>query len=103
MPHIPGSIRESHFLEVEKSFLSLLSLLKLPPQCLYFNGFLKKCFKLFNFIICFVKDESGVQSHSDLDSVGSIPAIPNARNVPSLLCRERFNEASLPVLLFLVE
>ncbi len=27
----------------------------------------------------------------------SIPAIPNARYVPSLLCHERFNEASLPV------
>ena len=44
-----------------------------------------------------VKGESGVQSHSDLDGVGSIPAIPNARYVPSLLCHERFNEASLPV------
>ena len=43
-----------------------------------------------------VKGESGVQSHSDLDGVGSIPAIPNARYVPSLLCHERFNEASLP-------
>jgi hypothetical protein len=45
-----------------------------------------------------VKGESGVQSHSDLDGVGSIPAIPNARYVPSLLCHERFNEASLPVI-----
>ncbi len=44
-----------------------------------------------------VKGESGVQSHSDLDGVGSIPAIPNARYVPSLLCHERFDEASLPV------
>ena len=46
-----------------------------------------------------VKGESGVQSHSDLDGVGSIPAIPNARYVPSLLCRERFNKASLPAAL----
>ncbi len=29
--------------------------------------------------------------------MGSIPAIPNTQNVPSLLCRERFNKASLPV------
>ena len=43
-----------------------------------------------------VKGESGVQSHSDLDGVGSILAIPNARYVPCLLCHERFNEASLP-------
>jgi hypothetical protein len=27
--------------------------------------------------------------------VESIPAIPNAQNVPSLLCHERFNEAGL--------
>ncbi len=39
--------------------------------------------------------ESGVQSHSDLDGVVSIPAISNARNVPFLLCHEQFNEASL--------
>ncbi len=32
----------------------------------------------------------------DLDGVGSIPAIPKAQYVPSLLCHERFNEASLP-------
>ena len=44
-----------------------------------------------------VKGESGVQSHSDLDCMSSIPAIPNARYVPSLLCRELFNEASLLV------
>ncbi len=31
-----------------------------------------------------------VQSHSDLDGVGSIPAIPDARYVPSLLCHERY-------------
>jgi hypothetical protein len=34
----------------------------------------------------------------DSDSMGSIPAIPDAQNVPLLLCRvchERFNEASL--------
>ncbi len=43
-----------------------------------------------------VKGESGVQSHSDLDGVGSIPAIPNARYVPSALCHERYNEARLP-------
>jgi hypothetical protein len=43
-----------------------------------------------------VKGESGVQSHSDLDGVGSIPAIPNTLYVPSLLCHEQFNEASLP-------
>ncbi len=30
------------------------------------------------------------------DGVDSIPAIPNAQYVPSLLCHERFNEASLP-------
>ena len=30
------------------------------------------------------------------DGMGSIPAIPHARNVPLLLCNERFNEASLP-------
>ncbi len=37
-------------------------------------------------------------SHSDLDCMGSIPAIPYARNVHFLLCNERFNlnEASLP-------
>jgi hypothetical protein len=29
----------------------------------------------------------------DSDSMGSIFAIPNARNVPSFLCHERFNEA----------
>jgi hypothetical protein len=28
--------------------------------------------------------------------MGSIPASPDARNVPLLLCHERFNEASLP-------
>jgi hypothetical protein len=38
-----------------------------------------------------------MQSHSDLDCVGSIPSIPNTRYVPSLLCHEQFNEASLPV------
>ncbi len=30
------------------------------------------------------------------DGMGSIPASPNALNVPLLLCQERFNEASLP-------
>ena len=45
-----------------------------------------------------VKGESCVQSHSDLDGVGSIPDIPNAQYVPSLLCHERFNESRLPVL-----
>jgi hypothetical protein len=49
------------------------------------------------FVEFLVKGESCVQSHSDLDCKGSIPAIPNARYVPSLLCHERFNEASLPV------
>ena len=44
-----------------------------------------------------VKGESSVQSHSYLDGVGSIPAIPNARYVPSLLCHERFSEVSLLV------
>ncbi len=39
--------------------------------------------------------QSGVQSF-DSDGMGSIPAIPDARNVPLLLCHERFNEASLP-------
>jgi hypothetical protein len=43
-----------------------------------------------------VKGESSVQLHSNLDGVGSIPAIPNAQYVPSLLCHEQFNEASLP-------
>jgi len=43
------------------------------------------------------RGESGVQSLFDLDGMGSIPAIPDARNVPLLLCHERFNEAtSLP-------
>ncbi len=32
----------------------------------------------------------------DSNGVGSIPAIPNAQNVLSVLCHERFNEASLP-------
>ncbi len=36
-------------------------------------------------------------SHSDLDGMGSTPAIPDARNVPFLLWHERLNEASLPV------
>ncbi len=36
-----------------------------------------------------------MSSHSDLDGMGSIPASPDARNVPLLLCQERFNEASL--------
>ncbi len=30
--------------------------------------------------------------------MGQSPSFPNARNVPSLLCHERFNEASLPVI-----
>ena len=34
----------------------------------------------------------------DCDGMGSIPATPEARNVPLLPCHERFNEASLPVL-----
>ncbi len=34
-------------------------------------------------------------SHSDSDGMGSIPASPDARNVPLLLCQERFNDASL--------
>ena len=34
---------------------------------------------------------------SDLDGVGSISAIPYARNFPSLLCPEWFDEATLPV------
>jgi hypothetical protein len=38
-----------------------------------------------------------VSGHSDSDGMGSIPASPDARNVPFLLCQERFNEASLPV------
>ncbi len=32
----------------------------------------------------------------DCDGMGSIPAIPEARYVPLLLCHERINEASLP-------
>ena len=30
-------------------------------------------------------------SHSDSDGIDSIPAIPDAQNVPLLLCHERFN------------
>ncbi len=37
-----------------------------------------------------------VSSHSDSDGMGSIPASPDALNVPLLLCQEWFNEASLP-------
>ena len=36
-----------------------------------------------------------MSSHSDLDGMGLIPASPDARNVPLLLCQERFHEASL--------
>ncbi len=36
-------------------------------------------------------------SHFDSDGMGSIPAIPDAQNVPLLLCHELFNVASLPV------
>ncbi len=36
-----------------------------------------------------------VSGHSDSDGMGSIPASPDARNVPLVLCQERFNEASL--------
>ena len=45
------------------------------------------------------RGESGVQSFDLEDGMGSIPAIPDARNVPLLLCHERFNEATscLPV------
>ena len=39
-----------------------------------------------------------VSSRSDSDGMGSIPANPDALNVPLLLCQERFNEASLPEL-----
>jgi hypothetical protein len=46
-------------------------------------------------IACWSKGES-VSSHSDLDGMGSIPASPDALNVPLLLYQERFNEASLP-------
>jgi hypothetical protein len=34
----------------------------------------------------------------DCDGMVSIPAIPDARTVPLLLCHERFNEASVPVM-----
>jgi hypothetical protein len=37
-----------------------------------------------------------MSGHSHLDGICSIPAIPNARNVPVLLCQAGFNEASLP-------
>ncbi len=39
-----------------------------------------------------------MSSQLDCDSIcmGSIPAVPDARNVPLLLCHERYNEASLP-------
>ncbi len=44
-------------------------------------------------------DMLAVSSHSDSDGMGSIAASPDARNVPLLLCQERFNEASLPDML----
>ncbi len=44
-------------------------------------------------LLAILKAES---SHSDSDGMGSIPAIPDARNLPLLLCHEWFNEASLP-------
>ncbi len=34
--------------------------------------------------------------------MGSIPASPDARNVPLLLCLERFNEASLSVCMYII-
>ena len=37
-----------------------------------------------------------MSGHSDSDGMGSNPASPDARNLPLLLCQERFNEASLP-------
>ncbi len=42
------------------------------------------------------KGESGFQSKPGSDGMGSIPAIPDARNVPLLLYHQLFNEASLP-------
>ena len=42
-----------------------------------------------------------MSNHSDSDDMGSIPAIPDARKVPLLLCRERFNEASLAGLFYI--
>ena len=38
-----------------------------------------------------------MSSQSDSDGMGSIPATPNARNVPLFLCHQRTNEASLYV------
>ena len=45
---------------------------------------------------------NAVSSHSDSDGMGSIPAIPDAQNVPLLLCLELFNEARLLVSVSLV-
>ena len=44
-----------------------------------------------------------VSSHSDLESMGSIPAIADARNVSMLLCQKRFNEASLPEVMIITK
>ncbi len=40
--------------------------------------------------------DSGVQSHSDLGDVNSIPVIAQRTKRAFFLCHERFNEASLP-------
>ncbi len=44
-----------------------------------------------------------VSSHSDSDGVVSIPASPDALHVPLLLCQERFNEASLPGHMYIIQ
>ena len=44
----------------------------------------------------FVQLREAISTHSDSDGMGSIPASPNAPNVPLLLCQGRFDEASLP-------
>jgi hypothetical protein len=77
----------------DKSYLKGTSHWLLYCKCIHVLCILCTCNRPLGQV---VKGESGVQSHSDLDGVGSIPAIPNARYVPSLLCHELFNEASLP-------
>ncbi len=70
-------------MDIPQNDLLVATLRATPDSCMQRNG-----------VPMVVKGESSVQSHSDLDGVGSIPAIPNARNVLSLLCHELFNESS---------
>ncbi len=44
--------------------------------------------------ICYCSLTSRGSCHFEYDGMGSIPAIPDTRKVPLLLCHERFNEAS---------